>query len=378
MQQFNRNLARVCPVFNMAMDQSDSGPPLIAIPPGISPGESPAFHKLGEYRFQELCRDLLCEEPGVASCDVYGIRGQRQYGIDLLAYRENGDGIEVGQCKCYQDFPPAKIREASGEFFSNFDNRWSKENVRRLILFVACDLEERQQQDEISEQRRRFKLVGITYEAWSAATIRNKLRPNPGIVSTYCVPAEYWVPTICGVSPPPSISTASVGGESSAVVQAALVGQLEKLAARTASETERRLESMREAWREGRRNEANAWVRELKGDPTSWSILPAQLRAKILVFEASLELDSTGDLVRVKELAAEAKATDRSLNQDKLQALIALRESGAEAAMELLVDKDDTDTLNLRAALLLEMGRTDDCLALLNLEEKGFASDGDA
>ena len=53
----------------------------------------------------KLCRDLLDAEPDIATCEIYGERGQRQDGIDLRAYRKESNGIVVGQYKCYQDFP---------------------------------------------------------------------------------------------------------------------------------------------------------------------------------------------------------------------------------------------------------------------------------
>jgi hypothetical protein len=96
--------------------------------PCIRPGDLPPFHDLGEYVFQELCRDLLDAEPDIATCEVYGERGQRQDGIDLRAYCKESNGIVVGQCKCYQDFPPAEIRQASEDFLAHWD-RWAHENV---------------------------------------------------------------------------------------------------------------------------------------------------------------------------------------------------------------------------------------------------------
>lgn len=86
----------------------DMTPP--EMPPGIRPGELPSFHKLTEYPFQDLCRDLFAVEPGIATCVQYGTRGQTQYGIDMLAHCKDGDGIEVGQCKCYKKFSPPEFR----------------------------------------------------------------------------------------------------------------------------------------------------------------------------------------------------------------------------------------------------------------------------
>ena len=225
------------------------------MPPGISPGEFPPFYKLNEYVFQDLCRDLFDKECGIAMCEVYGVRGQSQYGIDLLAHREENDGIEVGQCKRLPKFTPSRIREVSNEFFENWDH-WHKKNVKRFILFVACDLSKTQQQDEILKQRKRFKKYGINYEAWSAATIRNRLRPYPEIVKTYCEPADYWAHVICGSPAPTFLSKGIQEQQNYPVVQAVLADQIEKLGALISGDTEQKIKKIQAVWREGIRNQA--------------------------------------------------------------------------------------------------------------------------
>lgn len=54
---------------------------------GIRPGQLPPFHELDEYIFQDLCRDIFDAEPSVATREVYGLRGQAQHSIDLLAHQ---------------------------------------------------------------------------------------------------------------------------------------------------------------------------------------------------------------------------------------------------------------------------------------------------
>src|SRR5688572_107765 len=80
-----------------------------AMIPRMDRSSSPPFHELDEYTFQNLCCDLHARQPAIATCDVYGTRGQRQRGIDLLAHRHGSMGKKVGQCKCYDDFPLAEI-----------------------------------------------------------------------------------------------------------------------------------------------------------------------------------------------------------------------------------------------------------------------------
>ena len=93
------------------------------VTPPIGAGQPPHLYELDEYTFQNLCRDLLYHEPAISTSDVYGRRGEPQLGIDLLAHRE-GDGVEVGQCKCYKNFPPSEIRDATDEFLKH----WNRES----------------------------------------------------------------------------------------------------------------------------------------------------------------------------------------------------------------------------------------------------------
>lgn len=182
------------------------------ITPGIKTGQIPPFHKLDFGLFEELCRDLLFKEPNIATSEIYGDAGQSQNGIDIIAKREAEIEIEVGQCKCYKDFQPRYIKLASAEFFKHWKSHWSNEDVVRFILFVACEMKTKQRQDEIRNQEKVFKKYRINYEVWSAATIRNKLRSHPSIVSTYLHPPEYWQMEICGIIPPKVQINVSLNG----------------------------------------------------------------------------------------------------------------------------------------------------------------------
>ena len=190
--------------------------------------------------------------------------GNLQDGIDLLSYRSNEDGIEVGQCKCYEKFTPKEIEMASDDFFAHWETHWCREGVKRFILFVACDLSRREQQDEINRQRKRFKSFQMAYEAWSAAKIRNKLRPHQAIVRTYLTPADYWVGVICGVSIPSVPTLPMREAQATVVVSTALLNQIEHLAGHVSNHIEQQIELMRKAWREGQRDRAVKWVKDLE------------------------------------------------------------------------------------------------------------------
>ena len=341
----------------------------------ISPNEPPQLHRLGEEIFQNLCRDLIDAEPEISICEVYGVRGQSQYGIDLIAHRKNGNEIEVGQCKCCRTFPATKIRKVSEEFFDNWD-RWSKKRIRRFILFVACDLSDRHCQDQILKEKRRFNEHEIAYDAWSSPKIINKLRPHPGIVREYFSSApDYWASRICGEAYPASPLIEALPQAS--LIMSAVLAQSKQIVARLSTGTEKQLEVIRERWREGHRNEPIKWVSDLKNDGSVWLALPPNVRAKILRFEAFLVLGENGILGRAKALADEAYILSPVDDQSRLRAFIAFQEAGAERALELLTNNKDVDSLHLEAALLLESGRVDEGRLVLEGIETGFPNNAE-
>jgi hypothetical protein len=152
--------------------------------PRMNPSLSPPFYELDEYTFQNLCCELHGKQPWIATCNVHGTRGQSQRGIDLLAHRRRSMEREVGQCTRYGSFLAVEIRKASAEFFKHLDY-WQQQQVKQFILFVACDLDLTQQQDEICEQKEQFVKYGIDYEAWPASILRLNLAPHRDIVERH-------------------------------------------------------------------------------------------------------------------------------------------------------------------------------------------------
>jgi len=163
-------------------------------------------------------------------------------------------------------------------------------------------------------------------------------------------------------------------GLSQLVDPAALMEPYDALARLVSEETRGRLEAMRDAWREGRGSEARAWVEGLQGDTTRWNALDLTVQAALLRFAARQVLDRPGGLAEARQLvdAAEALAPD---DRPTLAAILAYRGEGADAALAILAGHDDADSRTLRAALLLELGRVDECLGTLDrlatIEEPG-------
>ncbi len=336
--------------------------------PGIRPGQVPPFHEIDEFVFQELCRDLFFEEDTVATCEIYGVRGEGQQGIDLIAKRKNTDEIELGQCKCYRDFSPYQIRDVSDEFFKHWDSHWSKCKVKRFILFVACDLSKTNRQQEILKQTKCFAKYGIDYEVWSAAQIRNKLRPHPGIVGSYLHPSDHWTKEICGTLTPPSSVVENTATQPSVVITSALENQINQLSGQASEDTAEQLKRMRREWQEGHTSKVKQWLEGLRNG--KWPFLSSEVKADVLLFEAGIELDENRDISRARELADEARTLMPSQNQIRIHAWIVCYEKGPEEAVSVLDNQEDIDSLNLRATFLFMLGRFEEGLEILDFEDE--------
>ena len=146
---------------------------------------------LGEYPFQDFCRDLFARDPEIRECNVYGPRGQLQRGIDLKALRKDG-ACEVGQCKCFTKISAPDIKDVSDKFFKDWDY-WKSRDIHRFILFVACKTDNTKLHEQIEKETARFKKKGIAYEVWNQVRITEKARGNGDLVVQYFPPCgEIW------------------------------------------------------------------------------------------------------------------------------------------------------------------------------------------
>lgn len=331
------------------------------LPPPFNNADSPPFYRMAKQNFQPFCRDLLQRQPGVATCDVYGVNGQSQHGIDLLAHRDRGDGVEVGECKCHERFGADDIREAADRFVAYWAH-WRTRDVRRFILLVACDVERTEAQDEILTQRERFRALGVEYEVWSAAAIRERLRPHRDLVARYLSPTDHWIEAICnpGVAAPgPPTGTVQ------AAISAALAAQLTDLTDIVSGETDRQVARLRQRWREGHRREVTSWLDAFAADRRRQGAVGPAVAGRVLRFHAGVLLQQ-GRLGEAEARLDDARTIDPDGDDVRWRALIALRTVGVDAALGLLAGREDRASVELRAAVLLGAGRERDALAALD------------
>jgi len=329
--------------------------------PGLARFTPPPFHQLHEHDFEELNCAIICTEAGVSSCDLYGVRGQTQHGADLVAPLNEANRIDVVQCKCYAEFSPRKMVQASDKFLEHWDTVWRHRNVRRFILVVACSLTTIKCQQEIARQTERLAALGVVYEAWSARILANKLASHPQIVGKFLDPAELWVKRLCGGH----VQIAPVVGV------AGLAGQLfndasQRLLQRAADGVRAEIEAIRLMVRRGDIRVASERLAALQADQPVWATLEAALKAKVLRMQALLALQDRSDLSRPKQLAAEADLLD-SGDGTRLHALISAREKGPAAGLAALAARtgETEQVAQLRASFLLELGQPSEAAACL-------------
>ena len=167
------------------------------------------------------------------------------------------------------------------------------------------------------------------------------------------------------------------GEKTSVIIEKTLANKIDKLDSLITTETEKRLSEYRIAWREGRKTEVYQWLDNLKADTDKWNALTGAVQAKILRFESSLEIYRTKDIVKAKQLADQAKVLSPVEDDSRIRSIIAFHETGPSSALIFLENKNDIDSINLRAAFLLELGKTEECQELLNeaLVNKGLEPD---
>lgn len=308
----------------------------------------PRFHEMGEYRFQRFVTDLFGYEPDIATSTEYGVRGQADDGVDVIARRNGGDGQEAGSCKCYERTSASQIRDWSDEFLEHWEGHWKGEDIRRFVLATtALNAASRTVQDQVTRERERFAALGVTYEMWGPTTLVAKVRPHRAVATTYLSP--YWAEQLCGPVAETGLATASSAG----LVSAALIAQVAALQERFSAQALQAAEHAQEDLRAGRTGAVRTLIEEQRR-PDNWNQLDARAQARLLRLAASLALHDD-DLAEAERLAGEADALAPA-DEPRLAAHIALEQNGPTAALAVLGEVTSMDGLQLRVALRVMSG----------------------
>ena len=137
------------------------------------------LHDLPWERFEELVLDIVREEEDPVVIQPYGLRGQKQHGIDIVAKQASGDW-HVYQTRRVKDFRVADWRNIADAFVAGprpFE-------ARRLVVATSCDRVPTQLQEAIFDYGRAHPTIEFD-QIWDAGELNRKLRRLPRIVVRY-------------------------------------------------------------------------------------------------------------------------------------------------------------------------------------------------
>lgn len=314
------------------------------------------FHEMPADGFEAMTVSLVDKEPGVVSAALYRTSRQPQYGIDVLARRQDGS-IEVASCKCYAAVDKGELKKWSDDFLAHWDGHWKGQTVRRFILVVAANVHSAQRDAEVKEERERFLAIGVEYEVWAPHQIQEKLRTHPGVVVQH-LGSEH-LERVCGVVSAPFNMVSGAG----AVPTGPSAAALDDLRGLISKEVGHRLEHLLSRFRTGEVSATAAALKEIRAG-TAWDALEAGTKARVLRLQASILLHA-GDDAAAATLADEADILEPQ-TEPRLRAVLTYRRAGASAALEVLGDPTSQDGAHLRAALLLDQGKVAAAVAVLD------------
>ncbi|MBK5274451.1 MAG: hypothetical protein JJE30_05305 [Desulfuromonadales bacterium] len=326
------------------------------IPPSVNRSIPPDFHRMDEHAFEEMSCALYQEESRISTADLYRRKFQRQFGIDIIATRIDGTGIEVASCKCYSTIKKGQIPQWGADFLTHWDSHWKAKKVHKIVLIVASDVNSEEREIEIDAEKARFESYGVTYDVWGPRQLQNKLHKHRGIVSRYLDP--WWADRLCGSTQ----NTASASVADTGIMSASIIAQISSLQKHLSGSTEKQLETAFEEIQRGNLNAVETQLLDIRTGE-AWAQLLPEVQARVIRLQASLALQR-GNIDYAEKLADEADHIHVP-KELRLRALIATRRDRSEKGLEILGIPASRDGVQLRVAMLLDAGRLDDAITTI-------------
>lgn len=133
------------------------------------------FDQLSWEDFERIQWRIMRDIEGLRNAQIYGERGQRQHGLDVVALAPDESGVAL-QSKRYKQFGPAELDAAVEKFESTsrpFD-------VDRLIIGVSREVKTTKVIDRLAELR--SEVLPLKLEIWDKRELSRLLREAPAIV----------------------------------------------------------------------------------------------------------------------------------------------------------------------------------------------------
>ncbi len=170
-----------------------TNPASIVSPPAAAMMNELPLNKLSWENFERLCLRLVEKEHAIDKCEIYGVPGSKQEGIDIFAFKDN-QKYESFQCKRYKTISPGKLEEIVQEFLKG---NWSSKSDK-FYLCTSLELNSTGLQDKFNTLRSTLKEIGINFVKWDSIQINRILKKYPDIVRNFF--GNEWCRLFCGES----------------------------------------------------------------------------------------------------------------------------------------------------------------------------------
>lgn len=127
--------------------------------------------------FEKLCLKLIEIDYSIDDCEIYGIKGQKQNGIDIFAKKDNGK-YSSSQCKKYKSLTVANFTKAVNLFKKEIWYTKSDE----FIFCTTFEMNKTQLQDKFNSLKTELKKDGVNLIKWDKIQICKILKGQPQIV----------------------------------------------------------------------------------------------------------------------------------------------------------------------------------------------------
>ncbi len=308
------------------------------------------FFELSDAAFEDLCRDLFAKSSEVRHARKLFGKGYKQFGGDILIQAGGGATSFVAQCKHYPvtDFSRGDIETAVNLFVSYWESHWKKFDVTKFYLIVARPLSTDDQLLTVQEQRKRlFEAFGVELIYWDSRDLAGQVKPHRDLVKAYL--GEYWEKTWL----PENGASNAAGLVGDPLAERLLNRDFEQMGSILSDSTRRALEPIRKLARTGRQTDAFVQLSEIK--TKSFDYLDGKTRAEILSLEIKLGFPRSINAVSARQLLKQIEGEDSEFQTLYLDALITSREEGYGAALDKLVFCPDVSTFNLKLTLLINV-----------------------